>query len=147
MGILDKSEQFEELLLVLVTDSDASVLNRDLDKLAVILFIFYNSHRDFDTSLGREFQSIRLQSQKNLHDPLFVTPYDWAKFTQRNNHLILSYIQILDLEIYALFLCIKSLDSHNLFNALPYIKLCYIFSEFTRLNLCIIKKVLNHIAH
>ena len=65
-GVADEAKELEKLDLVLFFDADASV--HDFHKKKAINDV----HPDLNAALLRELNSIRLQVEQHLHDPLFV---------------------------------------------------------------------------
>jgi len=61
--------------------------------------------------------------------------------------VILHYIFIFHLKIESLVLSVKSLNGHHFLDTVPYVELSYILSKFTGLDLCVVKKILDHRTH
>ena len=153
---LDEPEQLEQLVLVLVRDADSSVIYRYLQILAASLrFRLQDLRRHNDASTLGELESIRLQIQQHLHDPLLVRVEERAEasgrlpdeFIQLVVALFLAEVREPGPELDSGLVSFLTLNAHDLLDSFSDVEWFDVGPEFTRLDLGVVQEVLNEEAH
>lgn len=143
LGFLKKAEKLEKLLLVLLRYSDTGVFNLNLEEL------IGNSHSYVDLSVLGELKSIALQAKEHLHHSLLVWVHHEVVLATKKLEIQLSllfiFLNVLKgcVQLDIIVLSLPLLYEHDVFNSWDNVELNDVFPEVTRLDLSIIKEVLN----
>ena len=95
---------------------------------------------DLHLTIMSELESIRLETEQHLHDPLFIRVYQAAIFSQ----LALTNVYKTCKKLCFVVLCFPFLNQNHIFYRLDDVKLLYVYSEFALLDLGEIQHVLDH---
>jgi len=79
VGILHEPEQLEQLVVVLFLNADPRVLDLHLQQFGSI-FLRQDIHTNGDPSFFGELESIALDVEQDLHNPLLVASYQGTLF-------------------------------------------------------------------
>jgi hypothetical protein len=145
--LLNKSKQLEELVLVLQLNPNSSILNRNFEKLLVLLrnevLLFNDFNINRNAPFLSKFNSVGHQTEKNLHHPLFVGVNHWNyTATELIDHipLVIFFFNIYEIHrngnpgVIRLFLH----NSHNFIDGFHNIKQTKILPKFLSIDLCIV---------
>ena len=141
LGVLHKSEELKQFVLVFVLYSDSCVYHRDFQKFLQSI-VFLNSLNDFncclDFSFLSEFQCISVETKEHLFDSILVGHDYRAPFSSQNSLRVNSYVLKRHRVLEALFLSFPFLNLHDVVDCIPYVKGLYIFSELAPFDLRVV---------
>ena len=99
--IIKKTKKFKKLILIFFLDANARVFDTYLQELFSILR--HDLNLNGNISFPRELDSIALDAQQNLHDPLFIGDDQRSVGILILIKLIVTYIREIDFEFNFLF--------------------------------------------
>ena len=97
-------------------------------------------NNDLHLAIMSELESIRLEAEQHLHDPLLVRIDQAAVFSQ----LGLTNVDETCEKLCLVVLCFPFLDQNHISHSLDDVKLLHVYSEFALLDLGEIQHVLDH---
>ena len=141
-----ETKKFEQFCFIFLFYTNTCVCYWNLQESLKVLGLLY-FHENCDASIFCKFQSITLESKKNLHDSLLVGVDQWRKIVW--NFVISMEWNVLvhHLELNVFFYSFVSLNGHDLFNRIKDIECLIILPELAGVNLSEIQQILNQETH